>query len=244
MMRILAGVVLIAWPVYASTTIVVRPSSTTPNSGDAYLRAAAPTTNFGGAGALVVAGSSAANTKGEFASVLKFDLSVATSALDTAYGAGNWTVESILLELTVVVPNNVNFNANAAGTLSVDWLATDSWIESGASSITWSGLPALLSGGSQSMGVLAFDGGLGTTQKALTGNVGFMTDLTSGGIATIYLNAASDPNLSLTMNSRNFGTPETRPALIITASPEPGRTMLLLLGTTLMSLRRRRKGAS
>jgi hypothetical protein len=109
----------------AATTITLRPNNSTPNSGDAYIRAAAATTNFGGSGALVISGSGAGNTNGQFASLLKFDLAVATSALDTAYGAGNWSIESILLELTAVVPNNVTFNANAAGNVDVDWLATD-----------------------------------------------------------------------------------------------------------------------
>lgn len=217
----------------AATTITLRPSSSTPNSGDAYNRAAAPTTNFGGSGALVISG--AGTTNGQFASLMKFDLAVATTALDTAYGAGNWTIDSILLELTAVVPNNVTFNANAAGAIDVDWLATDSWTESG---ITWSGLPAVVSGGSQSMGSLAYNGGLGTTQYELTSTAGFVNDLTTGGIASLQLSATSDANASLVINSRNFGTAASRPALIITASPEPGRVLLIFLGLTVILARR------
>lgn len=222
----------------AATTFTLRPDATSANSGDAYLRATAATTNFGGAGALVVSGSGAANTKGAYASVLKFDLSLATSAFDLTYGTGNWVLQSLQIELTSVVPNNTNFNTNAAGTVKVDWLTVDSWIESGAGSITWSGLPALTSGGSESLGTLAYNGGLATTQYSLNGSSGFISDLTSGGIATIYLNATSDPNVSLVMNSRNFGTPETRPALILTASPEPARSLLFLLGLSMILARR------
>jgi hypothetical protein len=49
--------------------------------------------------------------------------------------------------------------------------------------------------------------------------------------------------MSALFNTRNFGTPGRRPALIITASavavPEPERAMLIMLGT-LCTLRRRR----
>ena len=224
----------------AATTITVRPGSSTPNSGDAYNRAAAATTNFGNSGALVISGSGPGNTNGQFASLLKFDLAVATSALDTAYGVGNWSIDSILLELTAVVPNNVTFNANAAGAIDVDWLMTDSWTETG---ITWNGLPAVISGGSQSMGTLAYDGGPGTTQYSLTSTAGFVNDLTSGGIASLLISANSDPNASLVINSRNFGTPASRPALIITASPEPGRISLIMLGLIVILARRVRNFA-
>jgi hypothetical protein len=220
----------------AATTITVRPSSSTPNSGDAYLRAAAPATNYGSAGALVISGSG--NTNGQFASVLKFDLSLATSAFDAAYGAGNWTLTSLQIELTAVEPNNPTFNPNAAGALQADWLATDSWIESGASSITWNGLTSLILGGSESLGTLAFNGALGTTQYALNASLGFANDLANGGITSIYLNASTDPNASLVVNSRNFGTLANRPALILTASPEPSRAVLLLLGIAVIIGRR------
>lgn len=219
----------------AATTITLRPSSSTANSGDAYSRAATPTTNFGGSGALVVSGSGVGNTNGQFASLLKFDLAVATSAFDTAYGTGNWSIDSILLELTAVTPMNVTFNANAAGAVDIDWLASDSWTEAG---ITWNGLPTVVSGGSQSMGTLAYNGGLGTTQYALSSTAGFVNDLTSGGIASLQLSATSDPNASLVINSRNFGTAASRPALIITASPEPSRALLLMLGFSVILARR------
>ena len=240
MMRILAGVALVAWPVQASTTIVLRPSSTTPNSGDAYLRAAAPSTNFGGAGALVVSGAGAGNTNGEFQSVLKFDLAAVLSALDSTFGAGQWSIDSLALELTAVPPNNSTFNANAAGSVGVAWLATDSWTETG---ITWNGMSALISGGAQSMGAFFYNGGSPiTTQYLLTSAAGFATDLATGGITSLRLFAA-DPDASMVMNSRNFGTAASRPALIITASPEPSRALLLLVGSAFVSLRRRRSSA-
>jgi hypothetical protein len=88
------------------------------------------------------------------------------------------------------------------------------------------------------MGMLAYNGGLGTTQYALTSTAGFVNDLTSGGIASLQLSASSDPNASLVVNARNFGTAASRPALIITASPEPGRVLLIFLGLTVILARR------
>lgn len=224
----------------AATTLTLRPSASTANAGDAYLRAAAPTSNFGGAGALVVSGSGAGNTNGPFASVLKFDLALATSALDAAYGAGNWTIDSILLELTAVTPNNVTFNANAAGTISIDWLSTDSWSETGGSGITWNSLPSVVAGGSQSLGSLSYNGSLGTFQAAVTPSAGLLNDFASGGTASLYLHAGADPAASMVFNSRNFGTEASRPALTIVASPEPGRVSLFLLGAGILLARRRR----
>jgi hypothetical protein len=225
----------------AAVTVVVRPSSSTPNSGDAYNSSASPTTNFGPSGALVVSGSGAANTKGEFQSVLKFDLAVVVSTLNTTFGTGQWNLDSVALELTAATPLNATFNANAAGSVGVDWLTTDSWTEAG---ITWNGLPALVSGGAESMGSFSYGGAnSGTTQYTLASTAGFAADLASGGTTSLRLFAAG-PDVSMVVNARNFGTAASRPALIITASassPEPSRLMLLMGGLGALVLRRRRR---
>src|SRR4051794_23768704 len=54
--------------------------------------------NFGAAGALGVAGSSAPN--GQFTSVLRFDLTSTKTLLDSTYGAGNWSITNATLQLT------------------------------------------------------------------------------------------------------------------------------------------------
>ncbi len=219
----------------ASTTITLRPSGTTTNSGDAYLSSAAPTTNFGNAGALIASGSAYTN---QFASVLKFDLSTAATALDLAYGVGNWSLDSLNLELTAATPNNLAFNANVAGPIAVQWLAVDSWTEGG---INWNGASALLTG-AQSLGTFNYNGAnSGTTSYALGNSTGFNADLLAGSTASLYLSAGS-PATSMVINSRNFTTLPNRPALIITASavPEPGRLVLMNLGAAASLLRRRR----
>jgi hypothetical protein len=233
------GLVSVSLSIQAATTVVLRPSSSTANSGDAYT-ATGPTgglqaNNFGNAGALVISGTAAPN--GQFQSVLKFDLATVTSTLNATFGAGAWVIDSLALELSAAVPNNASFNPNVAGQIAVDWLSTDSWTEGG---ITWNGMAALIAGGSESLGSLSYNGSSpSTVSYTLGSSAGFASDLAAGGIASLRLSAA-DTTVSMVLNSRNFGTVANRPALIITASavPEPSRATLLLLG--LLAVGRRR----
>src|ERR1700753_1269921 len=64
---------------------------------DAFLATGSPsnpagsdlrTLNFGGAGTLAI--SSASSTKGEFDSIIEFNLAAAYNQFNTTYGAGNW----------------------------------------------------------------------------------------------------------------------------------------------------------
>jgi hypothetical protein len=113
--------------------------------------------NFGGAGTLAVAPASAA--KGEFQSVIRFNLANAAAMFDTNYGAGNWTVTGISLQLTSNYgtageqPNNPIFNVVSGGQFVIEWLADDSWIEGTGNpgqpttdGVTYDSLPGLLSG--------------------------------------------------------------------------------------------------
>lgn len=222
----------------AATVVTIQPSATTPNSGDAYLRAAAGTSNFGTAGALVVSGSGAANTNSQFASLLKFDLATAKTAFDAAYGAGGWTLDGIQLQLTATSPANPTFNANAAGLVLVEWLADDSWLEN---AITWNGMAALVGAGNESLGSLSYTGASSGSQVAsLTASSGFTTDLQNGSTASFRL-AAGDADVSMVVNARNFGTAASRPALILSASAVPEPSRVILVATGLMCLARRRR---
>lgn len=233
MMRWLLGLSL-AGSLSAATTVTVRPSSSTANSGDAYTSAAAPAGNFGTAGALVVSGPS--NAKGAFQSILRFDLASVKSSFDAAYGAGNWSLDSVALELTAATPLNVSFNANAAGLVLVEWLADDSWLEN---TVTWNSMPAVIAAGSESLGSLNYDGAnSGTYQAHLTSSTGLNADLAAGSTASIRV-AAGDALVSMVTNSRNFATAANRPALIFTASPEPARGLFCLVGVMIVLMRRR-----
>jgi hypothetical protein len=242
---------LLASVASAATVVTIQPSATTPNSGDAYLRAAAGASNFGAAGALVVSGSGAANTNGQFASLLKFDLATAKTAFDAAYGAGGWTLDGIQLQLTATSPANPTFNANAAGLVLVEWLADDSWLENAitwngmaalvGNAITWNGMAALVGAGNESLGSLGYTGASSGSQVAsLTASSGFTTDLQNGSTASFRL-AAGDADVSMVVNARNFGTAASRPALILSASAVPEPSRVILVATGLMCLARRRR---
>ena len=223
----------------AATVVTVQPSSTTPNSGDAYLRAAAPASNFGTSGALVVSGSGPANTNGPFASLLKFDLATAKTAFDAAYGVGNWTLDSVQLQLTAATPNNPVFNANTAGLILIEWLADDTWLEN---TINWNGLAAVVGAGNESLGSVSYLGGnSGIVPAALTAGSGLTNDLQNGSSASFRL-AAGDADVSMVVNSRNFGTAANRPALILSASGVPEPSRFILSAGTLLCLMRRRRG--
>src|ERR1051325_2699813 len=60
--------------------------------------------NYGGAGALGVA--SAGSAKGEFQSLLPFDLSGAKTSFDAQFSIGQWSLQSVTLQLTATGPNN------------------------------------------------------------------------------------------------------------------------------------------
>src|SRR5436305_5750530 len=73
--------------------------------------------NYGGAGALSVAAPGSA--KGEFKSVLQFDLSGARSSFDSSFGAGQWNLQSVSLRLSAASPLNGIVNASAAGQFNI-----------------------------------------------------------------------------------------------------------------------------
>src|SRR5262249_2732056 len=69
--------------------------------------------NYGGGGALTLA--SAALPKGEFQTVMEFDLSAAKAAFDTQYGVGQWTAQSVTLQLNASVHANAIYNSTGPG---------------------------------------------------------------------------------------------------------------------------------
>src|SRR5262252_5814947 len=76
--------------------------------------------NYGGGGALSVAAPGL--SQGEFQSVLQFSLAGAKSSFDSQFGAGQWSVHSVSLQLTAAAPNNPIFNASSAGQFSISWM--------------------------------------------------------------------------------------------------------------------------
>jgi hypothetical protein len=227
--------------------------SITP-SADAFLSAANPDTNYGGAGALGVA--AAGLPRGEFASLLRFDLAPARASFDALYGTGAWSIQAVTLTLTAASPNNALFNGNGAGPggtnvnfaglFALRWLQNDAWLEgtgtpssTSAAGITFNGLPALLGGADEALGVFAFAGGTtGSAAYNLALTPSFTADAAAGQEVTFFAQPA-DSGVALLVSSRT-GSILSRPTLTVTALPEPGTAALTLLGVLSWAHRRRR----
>jgi hypothetical protein len=201
--------------------------------------------NYGSAGALAIAAPGLA--RGEFQSVLQFDLSAARASFDSQFGAGDWSIQSITLSLTAAPPNNSIFNPSAAGLFNVSWMQNNSWVEGTGTpqaptttGITFSSLPSFLSGGDEGLGTFGFGGATnGTAAYSLALTSGFSGDVLGGGIASFRL-FAEDTSVSYLFNSRSFGTVSARPLLTIVAVPEPAAISLLAFGAILLAGKCRR----
>jgi hypothetical protein len=241
---IAAGVLslLLGLPVYsASFTLnpVMDAFVTTGPSGNLSVN------NYGGAGALDVAAPGL--SKGEFQSVLQFDLSGAATSFNTQFGAGQWNIQSITLSLTATSPNNAIFNSSAAGQFGISWMQNDSWTEGTGTpaaptttGITYSSLPSFTSAGDESLGTFSFAGGTsGSATYTLSLTPGCLSDASAGNLVCFRLFAA-DSAVSYLFDSRNFGTSSARPLLTVVAVPEPAALPLLGVGAALLFGARRR----
>src|SRR6267142_2714958 len=83
--------------------------------------------NYGGAGALGI--SAPGSPQGEFQSVLKFDLARVKSSFDSTYGIGQWSLQSVTLQLTTSAPNNGIFNNNTLGQFAISLMQNTGWTE-------------------------------------------------------------------------------------------------------------------
>jgi hypothetical protein len=189
--------------------------------------------NYGGAGAIAI--SATGSTKGEFQSVMQYDLAAARAAFNALYGAGNWSVQSVTLQLTAQSPNNPVFNASAAGSLRVSWMQNDGWTEGtgspsapSATGINYNSLATLVSGSDQDLGLFSYSGATsGTFGGALTLSSGLLDDIQNGSLLSLRL-SANDSTVSGVFNSRNFGTAANRPLLTIDVAPVPEPSTIVI----------------
>ncbi len=209
------------------------------SSADAFLATGSPGNpagadltglNFGGAGTLVVA--PAASVKGEFQSVLKFNLANAVGLFNTNYGAGNWTITGISLELTSnygtngVQPNNGLFPVISGGSFVIEWLSNDDWVEgTGTPSlpttdgVTYDSLSDLLSGAHEILCTNTYvpPGNNVPVTYVLPLNTNLVADVSGGGDVTILLYAA-DNQIGYLFNSYNYGR-GNEPLIRVVAAP-------------------------
>ena len=212
---------------------------------DATVSAANSTNNYGGGGALSLAGNGAPSSKGEFQSVLRFDASSAKSSFDLLFGIGQWTVQSIELRLYADIASGAIFNAPNAGQFSTSWMANDSWVEGTGTvtapktdGITFASLPSYLSGSDEALGTFSYDGTTDVTKPntySLTLAPDFLSDVSAGNLVSLQLSPA-DTSVSYFFHSRSYSQSAARAALTITAVPEPASGCLLTMGAVLVTL--------
>jgi hypothetical protein len=194
--------------------------------------------NYGGAGTLAVAPASSA--KGEFDSVIMFNTAATITAINSAYGAGNWTITGLTLSLASNVgtqggnPGNAIFNTINSGAFEIDWLSDDAWVEGtgtpaapSSTGVNFDSIPTLLAGGDV----------LGTYTYTPPGNGTYAT-YTLPLDPNLVANAAGGANLSLyfyatngavsyLFNSRSGSAPHPELTLDVTPTPEPATVSLL-----------------
>jgi len=173
--------------------------------------------NFGAAGTLVVA--SAAAGKGEFQSVLKFNVSNSVALFNSYYGPGNWTITGLALVLTSnygtdgVQPNNGIFPKISGGQFVIEWLADDDWVEGTGTpnlpttdGVTYDSLPDLLSGASEILCTNLYKppGNNVPIPYALPLTTNLVGKVSAGGDVT-FLFRAADTQVGYLFNSINYG---------------------------------------
>ena len=186
--------------------------------------------NFGAAGTLVVA--PAASVKGEFQSVLKFSLSNAVALFNTNYGAGNWSITGISIQLTSnygtsgVQPNNAIFPVISGGNFVIEWLSNNDWVEGTGTpnlpttdGVTYDSLPDLPSDAHAILGTNTYTppGNNVPVTYALPLDTNLVADVSGGGDVSFLLYAA-DNQIGYLFNSYNYGR-GNEPLINITATP-------------------------
>jgi|SRR5579872_1122740 len=200
--------------------------------------------NFGAAGSLAVAAPGL--PEGEFQSVLQFDLSGARSSFDAQFGAGQWAVQSVTLQLTASPHGNSIFNNIAAGQFNVSLMRNNSWMEGTGTGgipttdgISFNSLQATYINNltDQALGTFGFNGASnGASLYGLGLTSGLVGDVLGGNDLSLRLFAA-DSQVSYLFSSRSAG-PSARPDLIINVGviPEPASLALWALALAVLFL--------
>lgn len=208
---------------------------------DAFVRAAAPTSNYGGAGALSVSGANATNNMGTangvFDTFMRFNTAGMVSNFNATFGTNNWAINGATLQVTESgTPNNNIFNVGIGG-FQVRWIAQDGWTEGTGmpnglttNGITYDSESGLLNPATDAkLGVFTNTDLTQILSLPLALPASFVNDLGAGGEVGLYM-TANDANIGFTFNSRNFTTTNSRPFLTVSALPRPAIAGVSLSG--------------
>jgi hypothetical protein len=214
-------------PSFSQTaTVTINPEA------DAFVRAADPFGNYGGAGAIAVSGPTAVNgsnqPNGAFDSLMRFPMSNVVASLDSTLATHDWLVLSATLKLTEMgAPPSPIFN-RGVGAFEIRWLASDSWIEGTGipvapttNGVAWNDIPSLLNPSTDvSLGQFTNSGTDARLSFVLSIKEPFLSDIRSGGHLTLYFTAIS-PQIGFTADSRSFVLSNDFPVLEFVAAVNP-----------------------
>jgi len=207
-------------------TVIVNPEA------DAFVRAADPTGNYGGAGAISVSGPMATNAMNQqnraSDSLMRFSMSNLVASLDSALASRDWLILRTTLKLTEMGAPPSPIFSRGVGAFEIRWLASDSWLEGTGIPVTpttngvvWNDLPLLLNPAMDvSLGQFTNSGTDTRLSFVLSLEEPFLTDLRAGGRVTLYLTGIS-PQIGFTADSRSFIFSNDFPALEIIAAANP-----------------------
>lgn len=214
-------------------------------SVDSFVRAAAPTLNYGAAGALSVSGTSAVNgsgvTNGAFDSFIRFNTAAMATSFNASFGTNNWGISSVRLRVTeTATPSQTLFN-RGVGAFEIRWIANDNWTEGtgnpttpATSGIVHANEATLLNNLTDaSLGIFTNAGADVSQSFPLALPTLFMTDLKAGGEVGLFLTAL-DAGIGFTFDARSFGTVAARPYLEVTALPKPIFSEINLSGADIL----------
>jgi hypothetical protein len=209
-----------------TVTISVNPET------DAFVRSAAPSGNYGGAGAIAVSGATAVNAanqqNGAFDSLIRFPTSNLVASLDSTFATHDWLVLRATLQLTeMAAPPSPMFN-RGVGAFEIRWLSSDTWMEGTgipiaptADGVAWNNIPSLLNPTLDlSLGQFTNTGTDTRLSFVLPLKSTFVSDIRASGKVTLYFTAIS-PQIGFTADSRTFVLSNDFPALEIVAAVNP-----------------------
>lgn len=202
---------------------------------DTFVSSGDPNSNFGLLGAVEIAAPTGAQPRTQM-SLLRFDTSLLRASFDADYGAGNWLVTGVTLNLFSSVatagqqPNNARFNKIAAGGFEFDLLSNNTWSETG---ITWNTLPGILPGPGNSntltpLGTFFWDAtGQPSSIWTLNANSGLAAQIYNGDRVTILGQPTADSTVGYLFNALSLN-----PGLLsVTATAVPEPSFFALVGS-------------